>query len=1514
MAVLLALVVAAPVIGWVWLTSESGGRWIRDFAVSAANEQLQGRLEIDRVRLLGLLRFELAGARLHAPVDSGLDESAPVASLDRIVVDVRLPALLTRRVELAELSIDGPRVHLVPHGDSTNLARAIAPRVPADPEPEVESSGSTALPDLAIHAPSIAIRQASFRQEGESPVDVGPVDLTVSASGRLDDLAVAIALQIAATEPVERQVTLDSKLRYRGTSVDVDSFLVTSGGIRLSLSGGGRLDGTSGELRSLELLAPAADVNELAPAAKLLGDVRVVGKGGLSEGKAALALDVSLPSGGIHANANVRLPDLLKPMGYDATIRVDALEPQRVVDGLPAARVTATLEVDGEGLPPDNVARVRLDASGTRYENLTVDRFEFAGLVKNLDATIDSLLVRVAGLTVGAKGVANAEQGRVRFDVNASDLAATRRALIRGLGLDLPELSGSVAVSGSVAGEWSEPEVEATVTSPNLVAAGTRLERARIFVSADRFTPLPRGRVEVDAGVLDLGTRVGRDLSVRARLDGDSVKAGVTGTFDGLPIGFTLDGRKLASPEGIERWDLSSITARAFGIQFASRRTARLESGNGRHRIQGLVLEGNLGRITLDAAGGSTGPLDAKLVVSGLRLDSIPEELVPGGLPLSGVLGLDATVGGTAASPRVDASVRFDDGSFRELKPFALSLDAQLANDRARATARLSLPNDGDIRLAASAPVDAMSNRRAPLSTSLTLEGIDLALLRAIAPESEALEGRLTGALTVAGSLLDPRISGRVHVHDVAARGIDGVAGYTSISYADRALALGVNVDRPGALDVDLRVNAPIDLPALIDDSSKLNPKTMTADIRFALAHLDLGWLSANGFAPEGYAGRVKGQVAFDGSMLAPKAMAEFDVFDLAASGYTDIDANLKLSADQRIELALKAKQDRAPLAELNAAVAAPPGRLAEMETADFYDLPVMMTAKLLPSTLARLLNESPNEAVANGVASAVFELSGTANAPRFSLEASVDDMLVEGRSVGALKVASSYANELTSFDARFDSSQTGHFLASLRMPGALGASVVLNEGTDALLSRPADVRIEADKFEIAVLNGFVSSVRDLAGTLDMKLLKTGPLNGYDLSGTIALRDGRMSPGEYGTYHAITMDTAIDFPKVKISTLSGSAGKGGFDLRLDAEADDALEKIVAAFELDVNDLPLVQNFQRRADLSMKLRATGTMENDVLTIPELRISGGRLFIPEKLPKAVQDVDPHPDIVFDDDERIGEEAPDGSGMLVRATVVIPDDFIVEAPLGTVLTFGSRLDVSRDPMLLLQGADSALDVVGNVRVVRGTINLLGRRFNVDDGRVQFLPRNFKDPSLAIKAHFEGPDATVLVDISGNASDPKTNFSSNPPMDEAEIFLYMMTGKRQTRAQSGTVEPGAGDYLADAGLAALGSTAASVMKGALKQVLPKELEPDVLSVESSGGQVRTRAGKFITDRLYLGTQIHPGADVNRFENTVEMEGEYRITDDTYLRGRGGDSGRFNTEFLFQKEIPTREQRGAKK
>ena len=196
------------------------------------------------------------------------------------------------------------------------------------------------------------------------------------------------------------------------------------------------------------------------------------------------------------------------------------------------------------------------------------------------------------------------------------------------------------------------------------------------------------------------------------------------------------------------------------------------------------------------------------------------------------------------------------------------------------------------------------------------------------------------------------------------------------------------------------------------------------------------------------------------------------------------------------------------------------------------------------------------------------------------------------------------------------------------------------------------------------------------------------------------------------------------------------------------------------------------------------------------------------------------------------------------------------------------------------------------GEITVVRGFVEPIGgRHFELGRGRVQFTGGPPAAAMLDIEATYENPEATVTVTVTGPAREPEIRLTSKPPLDEGQIAMLIATGRTEVKSGAGEAGGLTGE---EVGRAALGAVATRAFKNLVADKLPLDTVP----VDSGA----VRAGKYVTDKIYVGYVRRFDADVERGENENEARIEYRITPRWTAESRYGTSGSGGASLVWSK------------
>ena len=195
---------------------------------------------------------------------------------------------------------------------------------------------------------------------------------------------------------------------------------------------------------------------------------------------------------------------------------------------------------------------------------------------------------------------------------------------------------------------------------------------------------------------------------------------------------------------------------------------------------------------------------------------------------------------------------------------------------------------------------------------------------------------------------------------------------------------------------------------------------------------------------------------------------------------------------------------------------------------------------------------------------------------------------------------------------------------------------------------------------------------------------------------------------------------------------------------------------------------------------------------------------------------------------------------------------------------LTVGGDLQLSKAP-------SQSLRVVGDVHTVRGTYNFQGRRFDIlRDGRVGFSGSEEIDPLLDLQAKREISGVETFIRVRGTMRRPELSFSSNPPLEEADILSLIVFNQPIN-------ELGEGEQASLVDRA--GALAAGYLTSGLARSVGQALNLDEFEIQTPVGEGPSLViGQQVGRNLFFRLRQAFGS-----EQTTELILEYQIAE--YLR-----------------------------
>ena len=223
------------------------------------------------------------------------------------------------------------------------------------------------------------------------------------------------------------------------------------------------------------------------------------------------------------------------------------------------------------------------------------------------------------------------------------------------------------------------------------------------------------------------------------------------------------------------------------------------------------------------------------------------------------------------------------------------------------------------------------------------------------------------------------------------------------------------------------------------------------------------------------------------------------------------------------------------------------------------------------------------------------------------------------------------------------------------------------------------------------------------------------------------------------------------------------------------------------------------------------------------------------------------------------------------------VYPLDIVINAP-SRIFIRGRGLDAELGGRLTIGGTSANVIPVGRFSLVRGRIDILQQRFELDEG-VASLQGDF-DPFIRLVATTQTDSGTIIsIIVEGPAGSPEVRFESIPELPQDEVLARLIFGR-----DIESISP-----LQAVQLASAISTLAGRGGGAIDQLRENIGLDDFDVTTDDEGNAAVRAGAYLSENVYTDvtvtsqgeTEINLNLDITReitAKGSVDQDGETSI------------------------------------
>ena len=417
--------------------------------------------------------------------------------------------------------------------------------------------------------------------------------------------------------------------------------------------------------------------------------------------------------------------------------------------------------------------------------------------------------------------------------------------------------------------------------------------------------------------------------------------------------------------------------------------------------------------------------------------------------------------------------------------------------------------------------------------------------------------------------------------------------------------------------------------------------------------------------------------------------------------------------------------------------------------------------------------------------------------------------------------------------------------------PGGTRAQIV-----GEIAGEATDLRI-AGVSDAAAANPFLRT-RSLEGPVAFDLRMQGSPGLDALSGTVNISDGRLAEPKIGlTVEGLRLDARLDHGLINLDlagglNAGGSIGANGtVDLRSGSPVLDLTARLNQTVLRDPN------LYELTADGTVTI--TGVAADGPLVSGTINIVEAEFRIPSTGLGGAQAI---PDITHVNDnwriaatrakaglEPYGSLAAQAASLSGPAATPPPNparfNLTINAP-NQVFVRGRGVDAELGGSLQITGDARTPIPVGHLSLIRGRVDLLGKRFDLTEGLVEL--QGSMIPVIRLVASHSEADITIRIIIDGEVRDPDITFESNPQLPEEEVLSYLLFGQGLDQ-----ISPLQAAQLANA-LAVLAGQGGIGVVGNIRDATG--LDDLDMTIDEDGG-VAVRAGKYLTRNVYTDVEL---------------------------------------------------------
>mgnify|MGYP006117487115 FL=1 len=422
---------------------------------------------------------------------------------------------------------------------------------------------------------------------------------------------------------------------------------------------------------------------------------------------------------------------------------------------------------------------------------------------------------------------------------------------------------------------------------------------------------------------------------------------------------------------------------------------------------------------------------------------------------------------------------------------------------------------------------------------------------------------------------------------------------------------------------------------------------------------------------------------------------------------------------------------------------------------------------------------------------------------------------------------------------------------------------------------------------QLALANPFITP-RNIQGQASFDLALNGKPNLSSLSGTFATTGARLSnPNLRIALSNITARANLNRGRVALD-VSATVSSGG-QITLRGPINDIAGANIADLSIGINSVKLVDPTLYQTILDGTLNVRGSLSGGALISGKINVGETNVQIPSSQSASFAIV---PQITHINTSTAARQTLQRARLTSTTETSGSDasgqsyglNININAP-ARIYVRGRGLDAELGGSLSLSGRTDRLISSGQFNLLRGRLDVLTKRFELDEGSIVLQGK--LDPYMRFAASTTTSVGTASIIMEGHASQPTVRFLSSPEAPEEEVLAQIFFGRDVSQLSAFQALQ----------LASAVATLADKGGEGIVTKLRRGFGLDDLNISTDAqGNTGLKLGKYINDNVYTDVTI---GDTNDAGASINID----LTPNLTVRGQVKSDGDSSIGLVFEKD-----------